>query len=641
MLLPDGLSTNAYRVLRLSANASSSEVHKAAERARRASALGLPQANDVDINLLGVLPQTDADVRAAVGRLGNPAHRLRERLFWFHQVSGAELPDPSAPESAFAVGDLADTIRRHDEALRGLFNTFKANLDDAGAAAWVRALRRWHTIVSDDSYWALSAAIENRGGFEPRAISTEVESVRSVAVSFAAHGLLVEGRDALNRNDTTTVQRILGVLGELAGTGSWAHAAQDEIASQAVIRFTKLCQEIRETGAGKMVRENHAAPANKIVTEATLGRFRREVQPELTKLIRYFPRDHDLGRRVRESAAQSLYGIGVDFTWADDFVWAEALYEEALKLAGGTPSAVSIESGLARVRENARTQRAIGKAKPIKAAPGLSTLNGFGVKLYGESDLDAVSGAYTATHYIVALFVPILPIGRYRVINAGGGSYRFLGKLPLRKGDRWHQAIVVAGFLIWLAIGQASSSSPNSSSYATPIYNQVASMDTTAMPGAASVADRDPLKILSPPGPTDQRAASTTSGSPDPWAALEKTAAANQGSTSADQLARIDRGRARTAELETQLNSERADLEAITARINALDSELQLTKAQTDLYSENAVEDYNVKVRRYNTLLGTRRVLFAAFKAKSERYEETVTQNNRLVDQYNSRYANR
>ena len=185
MLLPDGLSTNAFRILRLSAHASSSEVHKAAERARRASALAMPPSNDVDVSLLGALPQTDADVRAAVNRLENPAHRLKDRLFWFHQVPGAELPDPSAPGSEFAVGDLVDVSRRHDEALRGLFNAFHSNLDDAGAAAWVRALRRWHNIVSDDSYWALSVAIENRGGFEPQALPIEVESVRSGAVSFA------------------------------------------------------------------------------------------------------------------------------------------------------------------------------------------------------------------------------------------------------------------------------------------------------------------------------------------------------------------------------------------------------------------------------------------------------------------------
>jgi hypothetical protein len=546
MLLPDGLSTNAYRILRLSANASSSDVHKAAERVRSASALGLPPANDVDVNLLGPLSQTDADVRAAVSKLGNPAHRLKERLFWFHQVPGAELPDPSPPGSEFAVGDLVDIIRRHDEALRGLFNAFHANLDDAGAAAWVRALRRWHSIVSDDSYWALSAAIENRGGFEPRALPTEVAAVRSGALSFAAHGLLVEGRDAVNRNDSTIVQRILGVLGQLAGTGTWAQAAQDEIVSQSVTRFTKLCREIRETSGGKVVREKYAAAANKIVTEAALDRFRAEVDPELAKLIQYFPPDDDLGRRVRESAAQSLYGIAEDLAWADEFALSEALHEEALELAIGTPTAVTIVSGLTQMRESARRQGVHGKLKPIKAARSHRTLYGF--------------------------------------------------------------AIVAAGFLIWLAMNGAFSPSRNSNSHRTSTNNPHADPVSTVAAGAA------PLDIV-------RRAPSATTD--------------NVGSSnSADLLPQIDRGRARMKEAEAQLRADQAEIEGLTARINALASDIELTKppsgagtAETGAYNEN--------VDTYNDLVRKKRVLFDAYDTKYSDYEAMLAQDKRLVAEYN------
>ena len=625
MLLPDGLSTNAYRILRLSVNASSSEVHKAAERARRGSALGLPPANDVDINLLGALPQTDADVRAAVSRLGNPAHRLKERLFWFHQVPGADLSDPSAPGFEFAVGDLVDIIRRHDEALRGLFNAFHANLDDPGAAAWVRALRRWHTIVSDDSYWALSAAIENRGGFEPRALPSEVKSVRSSALPFAAQGLLVEGRDAVNRNDSTTVHRVLGVLGELAGTGAWAQAAQDEIASQAVTRFANLCREIRETGAGKLVRERYAAAANKIVTEATLARYRQEVEPELTRLIKYFPPDHDLGRSVRESAALSLYGIAIDLTWADEFVWSEALHREALMLAKETPTAAIIESGLSKVEESARVQRTYAKAKPITAAPSLRTINGFGVKLYGNSDTDSASGAYTATYYIVALFLPVFPIGRYRVINAGGNSYRFLGKLPLRKGDHWHQAIVTAGFVIWLAMNGAFSSSRNSYSSGTTTYDPGAS-------AVSAIASGDSMKLDSAglPDFSDLRYPSPGDSS-GPAATTDN----NGSSSSADLLPRIDRGRARMREAEAQLRSEEAEIQGLTSRISALASDLELMKPPTGAGTAAEIAAYNENVDAYNDLVRRKRLRFAAYEANYADYEAMLAQDKRLVAEYN------
>ena len=85
MFVADRLKTNAYRVLRLSANATLSEIHKAAAGMRRAALLGLVGPTEGDMPVLGEVPRTEAHIRTAVGRLGNPAQRLSDRLFWFHR----------------------------------------------------------------------------------------------------------------------------------------------------------------------------------------------------------------------------------------------------------------------------------------------------------------------------------------------------------------------------------------------------------------------------------------------------------------------------------------------------------------------------------------------------------------------------
>jgi hypothetical protein len=84
MLVPDRLKTNAYRVLRLSANATASETHMAAASLRRTAALGLTGTTAADLPQLGEVPRTEADIRTALGRLENPEQRLNDRLFWFH-----------------------------------------------------------------------------------------------------------------------------------------------------------------------------------------------------------------------------------------------------------------------------------------------------------------------------------------------------------------------------------------------------------------------------------------------------------------------------------------------------------------------------------------------------------------------------
>ena len=84
MFVPDRLKTNAYRVLRLPADATVSEIHKAAGSMRRAVSLGVATTTEGDMPLLGEMSRTETDIRAAIGRLENPTQRLSDRLFWFH-----------------------------------------------------------------------------------------------------------------------------------------------------------------------------------------------------------------------------------------------------------------------------------------------------------------------------------------------------------------------------------------------------------------------------------------------------------------------------------------------------------------------------------------------------------------------------
>lgn len=60
-----------------------------------------------------------------------------------------------------------------------------------------------------------------------------------------------------------------------------------------------------------------------------------------------------------------------------------------------------------------------GIVSPVSYVPGLKTINGVGTTLYGDSIC------------IVALFIPILWLGRYRVEALGGGRYSIQGKRRL------------------------------------------------------------------------------------------------------------------------------------------------------------------------------------------------------------------
>jgi hypothetical protein len=117
------------------------------------------------------------------------------------------------------------------------------------------------------------------------------------------------------------------------------------------------------------------------------------------------------------------------------------IFASAKPLATDESTEERIATNLVVVRRNAAM---FANLIPIKSAPSLYTLNGFGVTLYGKTDEDAETHAYTATYYFVALFIPLFPICRYRVIATGSNSYRFLGKGPLRTFDKAHLALSIA-----------------------------------------------------------------------------------------------------------------------------------------------------------------------------------------------------
>ncbi|MGE0791791.1 MAG: hypothetical protein AB7S26_39310 [Sandaracinaceae bacterium] len=101
-------------------------------------------------------------------------------------------------------------------------------------------------------------------------------------------------------------------------------------------------------------------------------------------------------------------------------------------------------------------EKALGGARPLTGgAPALFRLNGFGVGLYGSRD-HRPDGTYVSTHCISALFIPVWPLGAYRVRDAGYNRYEFFAKEPLSsfaKGYRWFALAAVVLAFAFTAVG--------------------------------------------------------------------------------------------------------------------------------------------------------------------------------------------
>jgi septal ring factor EnvC (AmiA/AmiB activator) len=214
------------------------------------------------------------------------------------------------------------------------------------------------------------------------------------------------------------------------------------------------------------------------------------------------------------------------------------------------------------------------------------TLNGFGFRVYGKSDADPETNSYVTTYYFVALFIPVFPIARYRIINVGGNKYSFLGKLPLRKMDRWHLAVAAVATVAMIFV--AMNSEQTSSSSARP---------TSQTPqSAASVARASKLSSLK---------------------------------------ARIDQIRAQTSALDSQLQPVISELTDMNEQLKKLAADLKALDDQNKAGSPIDINDYNVKVKVHNQILEKRKALLAANHDDLQRYDDLSKQDSALVDEYN------
>src|SRR4051812_125023 len=127
MGVPEAIRTNAYRGLGASASAHVDDVHPCAEGMIRAAKLGLAATNALDVSELGDVRRSEADVRSALGRLGNPSQRLQSRAFWLHHASDGS--------GSLAAAD-AEVERRHDAILRRLFALHVRDVDSDSLNEW-------------------------------------------------------------------------------------------------------------------------------------------------------------------------------------------------------------------------------------------------------------------------------------------------------------------------------------------------------------------------------------------------------------------------------------------------------------------------------------------------------------------------
>lgn len=194
-----------------------------------------------------------------------------------------------------------------------------------------------------------------------------------------------------------------------------------------------------------------------------------------------FAADDDLAPRIKRRVAALVAEVAAVYAASGDMDAARGLLEKAITIAGAGEQSREFEAGkeepstfaklvharwllgqgefkradavLAKARRQAKNRDlrdAIREAergpRPLEKAPALFRLNGIGVGLYGERERRP-DGSYIATHCISFLWIPILPLGAYRVQRVDSNAYQFYAKESLGPIARAWRALVLVGAL--------------------------------------------------------------------------------------------------------------------------------------------------------------------------------------------------
>lgn len=420
-----------------------------------------------------------------------------------------------------------------------------------------------------------------------------------------------------------------------------ATAAHESIREK-LEQFLALSAEVQSTCEDPVQREVGYERRNRLICDAARQRFDRDVEPAFRTLLQEAAFAPEAAKIAKDAASACLFTIAIAYTWADEFIIAHELLTRARDLApSDSGGQKEINEALNKIAELAKRQKKWPDLKPIKGAPLLGSLNGVGCTLYGSTDVDLDTNSYIATYYFIFLFIPIIPLARYRVINRGDRSYSFLGKCPLRKCDWWHLGIALA-MIIALSIILAQPSSAGDSTYqASSTYSSEPGFPTGTQDNTDLTSENDSSGFATIPNGTFRDTAV------DPQSDTDSEPTSPDSEKSENQFtdpqsfkisllkSQIDSGKSRIDELSGKIDQSKIELEQLRSRIAALSSQIDSYERDIDFGVSYDRQGYEDSVNTHNALVRRSRSLVKHINSMVDEHNDLITRVRQLIKEHN------
>lgn len=456
----DFFSENAFRILGLPITASKRDIIRRVEELQTFISIGQPICYNTDLPWIGEFQRNEETIKRALQVLEDPKIKLSHMISWFWVI---KFYDKLAIE-ALTKKDLNEALKIWSDESKQKESHNKKNL---ASLELILALQEsesdYQHLICSFNYWAKlitsNQLFDLITTFDPNLTNKidnrELTELVGTYLSQTTSPFLERWADWIQLDK---IGKFFAGLSSLDLPTKLVDQIKNDYVNKLSEKIDKLCSEFED------INDDY----EKIYIET---------KTFYEKVILYFEQIKQTG----DLFSKETYGDKIS-----EIILNRAIHygnnthkwQKSLKLCNLAGNVVSgpllkdkFEKNLKIISSNIEQETIWGKIKAIKKAPFIDTFYGVGTALYGHSNYDPKSESYEATRYFVILFIPILPLARYRVISARNNYYRFLGKVPFRPFDKWHLglALVILATIIYILFNLPSSTS--SSSYSNPEYS--------------------------------------------------------------------------------------------------------------------------------------------------------------------------
>lgn len=593
---------NPFRVLGLFANMTRMEVRNTQQRMRMRAKVGASRSSS---DMLSFLFQTDINesaIRDAFNELENPTKRLSSKLFWFEKVTSSDdealayLLKSEANAAAQIWVNSKDIIAKHNLAvllhcleMGGVYGLIPSNT----------AYQQWSKLISDDAYWRHIQKIDEESGFDPAVSDTDIELIKEQAATLLLEPIIHQTEQSLLKKDYNHSKRLIELIMSSNLPQKDTDNALNILTEPFEYQIDSSCDNLLKTLKDDLDKNAKNIKAKQSTISSRYNYFETEVIKLYGVFKELFGAESEPVRRSRDSIAECLKAVSLMCNnECNNYRLAETILLEAKEIAYSPLIVGRIEEDLKVVLGNRKTEN----EKPINSPPGLSTINGIGTKLYGKADYNIETKTYLMTLYFVFFYIPLFPLARYRVKDAGPNSWYFLSKVPLRTFDKWHLGISGALLICFIIFVSTSENKTNHNNY-------------------------NPQQ---------------TSNSGQDWKDVPSNNNSNDSSSTISSLKQeIENGRIEIEAKESRIKTLKANMDSERDQIEQLKNETNQMENDARLGLDVNEYTYKSRIQQHNDLVNSHNNELLQYNREYDEYEQQLAEINAKIKRLNQMVGTR